>query len=131
MRTVFYHSLFLAFVGFSTAFGKINAKHSIVLGNLVTPTTDPGDYIVEANGKLTLKAGDEIVLKSGVHFKAGSTVHIKPEYDECNDQKSGQITDNGTDETGDEKEVTYLNNRTEKIALNSLYIFQNFKLQQI
>jgi hypothetical protein len=63
------------------------AKHQIVVGNLVTPTTDPGDYVVEANADLTLKAGDFIHIKEGVHFKAGSTVHIVPEYDVCNDSK--------------------------------------------
>lgn len=63
------------------------AKHQIVVGNLVTPTTDPGDYVVEANADLTLKAGDFIHIKEGVHFKAGATVHIVPEYDICNDSK--------------------------------------------
>ncbi len=57
------------------------------MGNLVTPTTDLGDYVVEANADLTLKAGDFIHIKEGVHFKAGSTVHIVPEYDICNDSK--------------------------------------------
>lgn len=66
------------------------AKHEIIVGNLVTPTTDPGDFVVNPNGKLTLKAGDKIVLKPGTTFKKGSLVYIKPEYEQCNNQKSAE-----------------------------------------
>ncbi|HRP53505.1 MAG TPA: hypothetical protein PLI97_08355 [Fluviicola sp.] len=48
-----------------------------------TPTTDPGDYVVEANAELTLKAGEEIHLKPGVHFKAGATFHAKMDPQVC------------------------------------------------
>ena len=56
----------------------------ISVGHLVTPSTDPGDYVVEANGMLTLKVGNEVNLKPGIHFKSGSSVHIIPEYEVCN-----------------------------------------------
>ncbi len=59
------------------------AKYRIVVGKNVTPTTDPGDYVVEANAELTLKAGEEIHLQSGVHFKAGATFHAKMEFPYC------------------------------------------------
>lgn len=49
----------------------------IVIGHLVTPTTDPGDYIVQPNADLNLHAGDLIHIKPGTHFMAGSTVHAK------------------------------------------------------
>jgi hypothetical protein len=55
----------------------------IEIGNLVTPTTDPGDYIVQPNADLNLRAGDLIHIKPGTHFKAGSTVHAKIEFDPC------------------------------------------------
>ena len=63
------------------------AKHRIIVGEDVTPTTDKGAYIVEPNGKLALHAGDAIILKPGVHFKAGSIVHIKPSYARCDNIK--------------------------------------------
>ncbi len=63
------------------------AKHRIIVGSHVTLTTDPGEYTVEPNGKLTLNAGDEIVIKEGTHFKAGSDVHIVPKYEECSNNK--------------------------------------------
>src|SRR5690554_4600110 len=63
------------------------AKHRITVGEDVTPTTDKGAYIVEPNGKLALHAGDAIILKPGVHFKAGSIVHIKPSYARCDNIK--------------------------------------------
>jgi hypothetical protein len=79
------------------------AKHRIIAGHLVTPTTDPGDYIVESNGVLTLKAGEEINLKPGVHFKSGSSVHIIPQYEVCSNFKSGGAPSNSGDE---ENEIT-------------------------
>ncbi len=42
---------------------------------------------MEVNGKLTLKAGDFIHLFNGTHFKAGSDVHIVPEYQACTDYR--------------------------------------------
>lgn len=77
------------------------AKHTIVVGNKVTPTTDPGDFTVEANGKLTLKAGDFIQLFDGTHFKAGSDVHIVPEYQACTDYRIAVNPD--SDENTSEK----------------------------
>lgn len=71
------------------------AKHRIEVGYSVTPTTDLGDYIVEANGKLTLKAGDEIWIKTGVHFKSGSIVHIIPEYNRCSGFFNKSMIDGG------------------------------------
>jgi len=59
------------------------AKHHIVIGHLVTPTTDPGDYIVQPNADLNLRAGDLIHIKPGTHFMAGSTVHAQIEYWPC------------------------------------------------
>ncbi len=80
------------------------AKYRIVVGKKVTPTTDPGDYVVEANAELTLKAGEEIHLKPGVHFKAGSSVHLVPEYDACNDAKSA-LTNHSDDENNSKTAV--------------------------
>src|SRR5690554_444543 len=62
------------------------AKHKIVVGDSVTPTTDYGAFIVEPNGKLTLKAGDEIWIDK-IHLKQGSIVHIVPGYTECGNTK--------------------------------------------
>ena len=80
------------------------AKYRIVVGKNVTPTTDPGDYVVETNAELTLKAGEEIHLQPGVHFKAGSSVHLVPEYDACNDAKSA-LTNHSDDESNSKTAV--------------------------
>ncbi len=53
------------------------ARNLIVVGNLVTPVTDPGDYIVKANGDLKLRAGDEIILKPGFYTEPGAVFHAK------------------------------------------------------
>lgn len=47
----------------------------IEIGNLVTPKTDPGDYIIEATGDITVYAGESVVLKPGFHAQNGSTFH--------------------------------------------------------
>jgi len=51
------------------------SRYQIVIGNLVTPKTDPGDYIIENSGNITVYAGEEIIIKNGFHAKAGSTFH--------------------------------------------------------
>lgn len=87
-------------------FSYRRARHGIVAGHLVTPATDPGDFNVNANGKLTLKAGDYIVLKPGVHFKAGSIVHIVPEYERCNELKTTAIATETEQENSNQFELT-------------------------
>jgi hypothetical protein len=47
----------------------------IEIGHLVTPKTDPGDYIIESTGDITVYAGESVVLKSGFHAQAGSAFH--------------------------------------------------------
>lgn len=59
------------------------ARNSITVGHLVTPATDPGDYVTQENTVVDLRAGREINLKPGVHFQPGSTVHLKIEFEEC------------------------------------------------
>lgn len=36
----------------------------IEIGHLVTPKTDPGNYVIEKSGDITVYAGQSIVLKS-------------------------------------------------------------------
>jgi hypothetical protein len=43
------------------------AQNQLTIGNLVTPKTDPGDYVIEATGNITVYAGQEINLKPGFH----------------------------------------------------------------
>ena len=103
-----------------TYYSYRRAKHHILVGHNVSPTTDQGDYVVEENANLTLKAGDEINIKSGVHFKAGSTVHIVPEYEVCNDLKNGSITNgsNHSETTSvNNKEITDLENTTSETSV--------------
>jgi hypothetical protein len=47
----------------------------VEIGNLVTPKTDPGDYIIEKTGDITVYAGESVVLKPGFHAQNGSTFH--------------------------------------------------------
>src|SRR5690554_3052709 len=81
------------------------AKHRILVGESVTPTTAPGEYSVESNGKLSLHAGNEIILKPGVHFKAGAIVHIKAAYSQCSNPM--MTTGSESNKTEQENQLTY------------------------
>ncbi|MFA5574343.1 MAG: T9SS type A sorting domain-containing protein [Brumimicrobium sp.] len=59
------------------------ANNTITTGYLVTPSTDPGDYIVEPNANLKLEAGDAIILKPGTHIKSGAKAHLLIKYNPC------------------------------------------------
>jgi hypothetical protein len=47
----------------------------IEIGHLVTPKTDPGNYIIEKTGDITVYAGQSVILKPGFHAQNGSTFH--------------------------------------------------------
>jgi hypothetical protein len=47
----------------------------IEIGHLVTPKTDPGNYVIEKTGDITVYAGESVVLKPGFHAHNGSTFH--------------------------------------------------------
>lgn len=66
------------------------ARNIITVGHLVTPSTDPGDYVTLENVEVDLRAGQEINLKPGVHFQSGSTVHLEIEFEECPRNKMDQ-----------------------------------------
>lgn len=74
------------------------ARNVITVGHLVTPATDPGDYVVQKNAIVDLRAGDAVIMKPGVHFMPGSTVHIKIEFEHCGSSRKESVSDN-TDDT--------------------------------
>jgi len=59
------------------------AKYNIVVGHLVTPKTDPGDYVVAPNADLQLKAGQAIDLFVGTTILEGSRATLTIEYLPC------------------------------------------------
>jgi hypothetical protein len=91
------------------------AKNTITTGNLVTPKTDQGDYVVMPNTDLRLEAGQQIVLKPGTHIMAGAKAHLKIVYDECV-EPSGMATNN---QTPKEKEHTDIVNSSDNKMLNT------------
>jgi hypothetical protein len=50
---------------------------------LVTPKTDPGGYIIEKTGDITVKAQNSISIKPGFHAQSGSDFHAFIGYDGC------------------------------------------------
>ena len=59
------------------------AYDQIRIGNLVTPKTDAGDYIIESTGDITVKAQNSISIQPGFHAQAGSDFHAFIGYDGC------------------------------------------------
>ncbi|MGV3610880.1 MAG: T9SS type A sorting domain-containing protein [Fluviicola sp.] len=81
------------------------ARNIITVGHLVTPATDPGDYVTQENAEVDLRAGQEINLKPGVHFQSGSTVHLKIEFERCS-QNMVDSRDSGIEEhNGTQREL--------------------------
>ena len=80
---------------------------------------------MEANGKLTLKAGEFIHLLNGTHFKAGSDVHIVPEYTQCSDYRIAVNPD--SDENTSEKTMStdFEQVVPTRATNNSFFIFPN------
>jgi hypothetical protein len=59
------------------------AYDQILIGNLVTPKTDAGDYVIESSGDITVYAGNSITLSPGFHTQGGSDFHAYIFYDGC------------------------------------------------
>lgn len=62
---------------------SLQARNVIQMGDNVTSITPVGEYITESNSKVSLRAGDEIQVKKGTHFKPGSDVHLFIGYSNC------------------------------------------------
>ena len=59
------------------------AKYNITIGHLVTPKTDPGDYVVNENARLKLEAGESIDVMPGTTFKQGCEATLVIKYQNC------------------------------------------------
>ncbi|WP_310559028.1 3-coathanger stack domain-containing protein [Flavobacterium sp.] len=84
------------------------AQNKLTIGSLVTPKTDPGDYVIEATGNITVYAGQEINLKPGFHSQQGSEFHAYIEYD-CY-PVGGKSAQNTQNESKISKEVMFNEN---------------------
>src|SRR5690554_330644 len=102
------------------------AKHRIVVGDSVTPTTDYGAFIVEPNGKLTLHAGDVIQIDK-IHLKQGSIVHIVPGYTQCGNTKmlSGRTENTNTTQRKESKLMTKGADVNEQVEAQDYIIYPN------
>jgi hypothetical protein len=57
------------------------AENKLTIGKQLTPKTDPGDYVIEKTGDITVYAGNEIHIKPGFHSANGSSFHAFIEND--------------------------------------------------
>lgn len=81
------------------------ARGAILIGNSVTPRTNPGDYIIQATGNITVYAGSAVDIKPGFHAKAGSTFHAFIEtYTPC--EVMGVSTPNGNGNGGTDTDLS-------------------------
>lgn len=73
------------------------AHSRIEIGNMVTPKTNPGDYIIESTGDITVYAGQSVSLKPGFHAQAGSDFHAFIAYDGCSrPREEGKSSDSNS-----------------------------------
>ena len=105
------------------------AIHDIVVGHSVSPKTDPGDYIIEKTGDITMYACHEINLKPGFSAEAGSNFHAFVLCDGC--ARPGEHNNKSADpSTGGENETLRVkksqkNQATESIDQLSLKVYPN------
>jgi hypothetical protein len=59
------------------------AVDQILIGYLVTPKTEAGDYIIESTGDITVYAGQSVSIQPGFHAQAGSDFHAFISFDGC------------------------------------------------
>ncbi len=76
---------------------KRQALEGLVTGYLVTPQTDPGNYVIESNAVATLQAGKLVDLFPGTDFQEGANVTVIINYEDCYNGKSMEAN-NGPDE---------------------------------
>ncbi|OFZ66050.1 MAG: hypothetical protein A3D92_01840 [Bacteroidetes bacterium RIFCSPHIGHO2_02_FULL_44_7] len=84
---------------------KRQALTAIVTGYQVTHQTDPGNYMVEANGVANLQAGELVELMPGTEFKSGSDVWVHILYEGCTGGKAAEMGDNQTNELNEFPEL--------------------------
>jgi len=53
------------------------------IGHHVTPKTDPGDYIIQSTGNITVYANEQVHITTGFHAQAGSKFHAYIYNDGC------------------------------------------------
>lgn len=105
------------------------AIHDIVVGHSVSPKTDPGDYVIEKTGDITMYACHEVNLKPGFRAEAGSNFHAFVLCDGCarpgeHNNKSADPSTGGENETLGVKKSPK-NQASESIDQLSLKVYPN------
>ena len=101
------------------------AKYNISVGHLVTPKTDPGDYIVNENARLKLEAGESIDVLPGTTFKQGCEATLVIEYQNCIYGKSISTNDNRPSKSREEKTLSADYQKQQFIEKSEIRIFPN------
>jgi hypothetical protein len=107
------------------------AYHSISAGNLVSPKTDPGDYVIEKTGDIKIQAGAFIQLKPGFEVQAGGTFHAYIGEENCSRPRTSenfsgnQQNDNQEFFTNPESEIAIFQNQEHEIFKIKLAVFPN------
>src|SRR5690606_38134131 len=97
----------------------------------VTPKTDPGDYIIESTGDITLYAGNAIYLKNGFHAQSGADFHAYiEESDACFGSTSREIENTqNTEKSKPRNELDLTEKDNEKIRVENneikVYLYPN------
>jgi hypothetical protein len=79
------------------------AKNKLTIGFQVTPKTDPGDYVIEKTGDITVYAGYEVNIKPGFHSAQGSDFHAFIQ-DDCPGYSGKPALSNNSSTTGNKGE---------------------------
>lgn len=104
------------------------AYDRIEIGHQVTPKTNPGDYIIESTGDITVYAQNSVHIKPGFHAQSGSDFHAYIAYDGCSRPREGgksatvkNNSEKGSTTTTIRKDVM----ESEKTSLTDILIYPN------
>jgi len=65
----------------------------VLIGNLVTPKTDPGDYIIEQNADVRVTSDNLIHMFPGFHAQAGCEFHAYIVQENCSNNHAPEYAD--------------------------------------
>lgn len=107
------------------------AHQRIEIGNTVSPKTNPGDYIIEKTGDITVYAGKSISIQPGFHAQAGSDFHAFIAFDGCSRprEEGKSLTENNNTTTesnqGFSKEKQEVPELAKQPLSNDIVIYPN------
>src|SRR5690554_1505558 len=104
------------------------AYDQIVFSKDQSPKTDPGPFIIEKTGDITVYAGEQIIMKPGFHSQSGSTYHAFIKSPPCTSSGMSQNSNNNDRKAGENHAIKFVKinaKEVEKVEDHKVKIYPN------